>query len=163
MSEKFSQVSQLKPTFFFTDIAQTRRPARNQESFIIDFLCSNLNINSVKLPKIKGQMFSPRIQSISINLEFDSRPLSHSRKVLVCDGIACTTESTSAHIMEIPYDFYGENEDDGDGDDDDDDDDDSLTLLSFWEHIWRFPTIFLTRSWQNALRGGEESVGSREH
>ena len=75
--------------------------------------------------------------------------------------------------MEIPHDVYGENEDDGDGDNDDDDDygdcdgdndddddDDSLTLLSFWEHIWRFPTIFLTRSWQNALRGEEESEGS---
>ena len=111
-----------------------------------------------------------------INLEFGSQPLTHSRKVLVCDGMACTTESTSANIMEIPHDFQGENEDDGNGDDDDDDvdddyydcdddnddddDDDSLTLLSFWEHIWRFPTIFLTRSWQNALRGEEESAGS---
>ena len=56
-------------------------------------------------------------------------------------------------------DDYG----DCDGDNDDDDDDDSLTLLSFWEHIWRFPTIFLTRSWQNALRGEEDSVVSREH
>ena len=90
--------------------------------------------------------------------------------------MACTIESTSARIMEISHDFYGENEDDGDGDnddgDDDDDyydcdddnddhdDDDSLTLLSFWEHIWRFPTIFLTRSWQNALCGEEESEGS---
>ena len=84
--------------------------------------------------------------------------------------MACTTESTSANIMEIPHDFQGEFEDNGDGDNDDDydcgddndddDDDDSLTLLSFWEHIWRFPTIFLTRSWQNALRGEEESEGS---
>ena len=77
--------------------------------------------------------------------------------------MASTTESTSTRIMETPHDFYFENEDDGDGDNDDDDDDGSLTLLSFWEHIWRFPTIFLTRSWQNALRGEEERGGSREH
>ena len=37
MSEKFCQVLQLNPTFFFTDIAKTKQQAQDQKSFAKTF------------------------------------------------------------------------------------------------------------------------------